>query len=86
MKAEAQIPDALRLDGEIAREIARVLKADLDVPDHRVIVKVTNGVVTLEGIVANLAQKEATERCTRQVEGVREIANQILVEAPAAQS
>ena len=46
------------MDAEIARDIKRRMKADIEVPDDRVGVKVTEGVVTIEGTVARDSQQD----------------------------
>ncbi|MBZ5635881.1 MAG: BON domain-containing protein [Acidobacteriia bacterium] len=68
-----------RPDAEIAREVTRRMKEDIDVPDDRITVKVADGVVTIAGIVNHAAQKDATERCAARVKGVRGITNKIEV-------
>ena len=42
-------------------------------------VEVSNGVVTLKGTAANAAQRELTEEYAKEVEGVKAVANQIVV-------
>ena len=69
-----------RTDAEIARDVKRSLKADFEVPNDRIAVKVVEGFVTIEGIVTRDAQKDAAEVCAKQVQGVRGIANKIIVE------
>jgi osmotically-inducible protein OsmY len=68
-----------RADDEIAREIKRKLKADFEIPDDRVMVTVTGGLVNLEGIVMRYSQKEAAERCVREVKGVRDVTNKLAI-------
>jgi len=72
-----------RTDAEIARDVKRTMKADFEVPDDRIGVKVAEGLVTIEGTVVRDSQKTAAEACARKVKGVRGIANKITVE-PAA--
>jgi osmotically-inducible protein OsmY len=69
-----------RLDGDVARDAYHHMKADLQVPDDRVRVRVSGGVATLSGTVQHDEQKRATESCVRAVNGVRDVINQILVE------
>ena len=54
------------LDAVIARELTRTLKADLDVPDNRIMVKVDGGVVTPEGVVAAIADGRENDRIQAQ--------------------
>jgi osmotically-inducible protein OsmY len=75
---------AARTDGEIARDILRKMKDDVEVPDDRLRVRVAAGVVTIEGSVTHDFQKAAAERCARRVKGVREVINRIEVEPAAA--
>ena len=56
------------------------MKADFEVPDDRIAVKVVEGFVTIEGTVARDSQKSATEGCVGKVKGVRGITNRIAVE------
>ena len=69
-----------RTDAEIARDIRRRMKADFEVPDDSIAVRVIDGFVTIEGIVTRESQKAAAEVCARRVKGVHGISNEILVE------
>ena len=75
-----KVQTTLRPDAEIARNVKRSMKADFEVPDDRIAVKVVEGFVTIEGIVTRDAQKDAAEVCAKQVQGVRGIGNKIIVE------
>lgn len=75
--------DLTHTDAELARDIRRRMKADLEVPDDQISVKVAEGHVTIEGIVAREAQKDAAENCVRTAPGVRKIANHIEVVSTA---
>ena len=77
-----------RADADIARDVLRNLKADMDVPDDRVRAKVVKGVVTLTGAVARDGQKLASENCVWGIEGVSDVRNDIEVvpEALAAEA
>jgi osmotically-inducible protein OsmY len=70
-------------DAGIARDIRRRMKADIEVPDDRIEVRISEGRVTIEGSVTRESQKDAAEACARTAPGVREIANKIEV-VPAA--
>lgn len=72
-----------RTDAEIAREIRRKMKADFEVPDDRIVTRVVEGFVTIEGIVVRDTQKKAAETCVSNVRGVRGVTNKITVEAAA---
>lgn len=81
MPVKAKKAEAKRPDDEIAREIKRRMKADLEVPDDRIMVTVIEGSVNLKGIVMHGSQKRAAERCAKEVHGVREITNQLVITA-----
>ena len=72
-----------RSDAEISRDVTRRMKADFEVPDDRITVKVRGGIVMIEGTVNRDSQKEAAEACARKVKGLRGITNKIEV-APTA--
>jgi osmotically-inducible protein OsmY len=80
MKSEADT----RTDAEIAREVTRRMKEDIEVPDDRITTRVAEGFITIAGIVNRAIQKDAAERCAREVKGVRGIANKIEVDPAAA--
>ena len=80
MKSEADT----RTDAEIAREITRRMKEDIEVPDDRITTRVAEGFITVTGTVSRAAQKDAAERCAKEVKGVRGIANKIEVDPAAA--
>ena len=73
-----------RTDGEITREVRRKMKENIEVPDDRITIKVADGFITVTGTVNRAAQKDAAERCAREVKGVRGIANKIEVDPAAA--
>ena len=79
MKSEADT----RTDAEIAREVTRRMKEDMEVPDDRITTRVAEGFITIAGTVNRAAQKDAAARCAR-VKGVRGIANKIEVDPAAA--
>jgi osmotically-inducible protein OsmY len=73
-----------RTDAEIAREVTRRMKEDIEVPDDRITTKVAEGSITIAGTVNRDAQKVAAERCAREVRGMRGITNKIEVDPTAA--
>jgi osmotically-inducible protein OsmY len=73
-----------RTDAEIAREITRRMREDIEVPDDRITTKVAEGFITIAGTVNRDTQKDAAESCVRKVKGVRGITNKIEVEPTAA--
>jgi osmotically-inducible protein OsmY len=68
---------AERSDSDIAHSAVNALKADIEVPDDRVKVKVSNGWLTLEGDVEWYYQKDAAERAVRYLAGVKGVNNLI---------
>lgn len=83
MPTRTKSETAARTDAEIAGDVRRSMKADLEVPDDRIAAKVAEGFVTIEGTVFRDSQKKAAEDCARKVKGVRGIVNKIEVD-PAA--
>jgi len=81
-----KIPGGLaRSDTEIAQAIRHALQWDVFVPDDRITSTVTDGWVTLEGTVEQLAQRDDAERAVRNLVGVKAVVNRITVtfSAPA---
>lgn len=66
-----------RTDPEIARDIVEALKIDGRIPDDRIKVGISDGLVTLEGTLDWNFQRQAAESCARKVNGIRGITNQI---------
>lgn len=66
-------------DGEIQRNVLDELDWDPEVEAPDVGVEVDDGVVTLNGTVANHAIKVAAERAAQRVHGVRAVANDVVV-------
>jgi osmotically-inducible protein OsmY len=69
-----------RTDQEIAQAALHVLKWDAFVPDDRVTVVVRDGRITLEGTVDSQYDKEAAGCAVRNLIGVKEVINTIVVE------
>jgi osmotically-inducible protein OsmY len=68
---------AERSDSDIAHTVLNALKGDIEVPDERIKVKVSNGWVTLEGEVEWYYQKGAAERAVRYLAGVKGVTDLI---------
>jgi osmotically-inducible protein OsmY len=68
-----------RSDEEIARSVANALTANTSVPPDRVKAQVSQGWVTLEGMVEWYYQKDAAERAVRYLRGVKGVTNNIIV-------
>jgi osmotically-inducible protein OsmY len=69
-----------RDDAGIKMAVGRALTGDEDVRRVNIDVDVTEGVVTLSGIVHNDAEKMEAERIAREVEGVTGVKNELRVE------
>lgn len=67
-------------DLNIKTAVGRALTGDDDVRRVNVDVDVTDGVVTLSGVVHNEAEAAEAERLAREVEGVKEVKNELEVE------
>jgi osmotically-inducible protein OsmY len=68
-----------RTDTEIAHAVRRALEWDVFVPDTRIQSTVSDGVVTLEGSVDAVSEREDAERAIRNLAGVRRVANKITI-------
>jgi hyperosmotically inducible protein len=67
-------------DLNIKTAVGRALTGDDDVRRVNVDVDVTEGVVTLSGVVHNDAEKAEAERLAREVDGVTDVVNDLKVE------
>lgn len=75
-----KLPGAMeRSDTDIAHAAVNALQWDIQVPDDRIQVKVTNGWLTLEGEVDRYFQKEAAERAVGYLMGVKGVSSLISV-------
>ena len=71
-----------RTDTEIAQAAVAALKWNAVVPADRITVTVTNGWVTLSGMLEYYYQSAAAERAVRDLTGVKGVSNMILLSAP----
>jgi osmotically-inducible protein OsmY len=71
-----------RTDTEIAQAVRHALEWDVFVPDKHIMSTVSNGVVTLEGEVTTWSQRESAGQAVRDLSGVREVLNEIVVKPP----
>ena len=71
--------NAARSDSAIAEAAANALEWDSAVPDGVVKVTVRTGWVTLTGTVAHNFEKSAAELCVQRLNGVKGVANSIVV-------
>jgi len=75
-----KLPGAMeRSDPDIAHAAVNALQWDIQVPEDRIQVKVTNGWLTLEGEVDRYFQKEAAERAVGYLMGVKGVSSLITV-------
>ncbi|HKV73287.1 MAG TPA: BON domain-containing protein [Gemmatimonadales bacterium] len=82
-----KLPGAMvRSDADLAHAAVNALQWDTQVPADQITVMVTDGMVTLDGMVDEYYQRTAAERAIRQLTGLKGVVNQIrlrLVAAPA---
>jgi osmotically-inducible protein OsmY len=78
LTAGARIPD-----DQIAESVVKALEWSSTIPNDKIKIKVDNGWVHLEGKVGWLYQKEAAENAVSDLNGVRGVNNQIIVEPDA---
>jgi osmotically-inducible protein OsmY len=71
--------DIKRPDPWITTKIQSKYFLDADVKGHQINVDTNNGVVTLEGTVANEQHRAAAEQIARDTEGVTRVVNQLTV-------
>ena len=72
----------IRTDADIASALRHALDWDVFVPEARIRSTVSDGWVMLEGDVDYWSQREDTERCIRNLAGVRGITNRIEIKPP----
>ncbi len=81
-KIEVSLPHAwARTNGEIADEVLAALKANWTVPNDKVMVKVENGWITLEGELPWNFQKEAAKKTVNYLLGVKGVTNNITIKS-----
>lgn len=72
----------MRSDAEIQRAVMEELRWDSRVEATEVGVEVDGGVVTLTGTVSTYVKRVAAQEAAHRVTGVRDVANDIIVQAP----
>lgn len=75
-----------RSDAEIAHAVRRSLEWDTLVPDERIQSTVSNGWVTLDGVLDGLREREDAERSARRLTGVRGVTNNIVIRGPRVET
>jgi osmotically-inducible protein OsmY len=78
--------DLERTDQEIAEAALHVLKWDAFTPEDRITVIVRDGRIILEGTVDSQSDKEAAGCAVRNLVGVKEVINSVVVKAEASPS
>ncbi len=73
-----------RTDTEIAEAALNALQWDSTVPDNKIKLSVSHGMVTLDGTVDWKYQREGAESAVRYLNGVRGVKNQVTVKARLA--
>ena len=68
-----------KTDGEIKQQVLRELKWDSRIGWSHIGVEVTEGVVTLTGVVSSYAQKLAAQEAAHRIKGVLDVANDVEV-------
>ncbi len=80
-EVEVKLPgNGERTDADIAHAVRHALEWDVLVPHERIQTTVSQGVVTLHGKVDYWSQHDDAGRCVRNLAGVREVKNLIVVE------
>lgn len=75
----------MKPDRDIQQHVLSALEFEPSLDAGRIGVAVTDGLVTLTGLVPSAAERQRAEHVTRDVHGVRAVANDLLVEVdPAA--
>jgi osmotically-inducible protein OsmY len=76
-------PDRVpRTDRDIARAIRQTLEADALLSSGQIRTTVSDGWVTLEGLVDTIVQRETAEVNIRGLDGVQGVTNRIAVKSP----
>jgi len=72
-----------RTDTQVAHAVRNALVWDVFVPDTHIRSTVSDGVVTLDGVVETWTQAEDAERAVRNLAGVRSVMNLISIKPPS---
>lgn len=84
IEVKSEIPE--HSDAWIALKIRSELLVKANVSAASTKVNVKDGIVTLTGTAENLAQKDLTEAYAKDIDNVKSVRNELVVEAPAAGS
>jgi osmotically-inducible protein OsmY len=77
---------SMKADDELRRDVEQELEWEPSVDERRIGVSVVEGIVTLGGEVGSYEEKWKAERTAERVEGVRGIANDLVVRSVAERS
>ena len=72
----------MKTDAKIRVDVENELRWDPSVDEKGILIKVDNGVVSLQGTVPHFSDRWTAEEVTKRVAGVRAIANDIEVKIP----
>ena len=75
-----------RTDPEIARDIVCAMRSDAGIPDNKIKVAVTDGIVRLSGRLERDVQRRTAETCVRNITGVTGILNTLTLEGRPGQA
>jgi osmotically-inducible protein OsmY len=70
-------PEQARSDSDIAHAAVNALRWDVQIPDHQITVKVSDGWIMLEGEVEWNYQRDAASRVVRYLTGVKGVSNML---------
>lgn len=79
---EVKVPHDVPSDTEIAAAVRNALIWDTRVPHPKILSTVTDGIVTLEGVVDYTSQRDEATRAIENLVGVRGVRNEIAVFQP----
>jgi osmotically-inducible protein OsmY len=77
---------SMKADDELRRDVEQALEWDPSVDERRIGVSVIEGIVTLSGDVGSYVEKWNAERTAERVQGVRGLANDLVVRTAAERS
>lgn len=73
----------MNTDAKIRADVENELRFDPSLDEKGILIKVENGVVSLQGSVPHFSDRWTAEQITKRVAGVRAIANDIEVKVPS---
>ncbi|MEI3789342.1 MULTISPECIES: BON domain-containing protein [unclassified Chryseobacterium] len=79
---EVKLPSSwTKADAEVAKEVLDALKSNYSIPNDKIMIKVEDGWVTLEGELPWHYQKEEVERAVKYLTGVKGLIDKIKVKS-----